>query len=191
MTRSMHACAGFATRAGLTAAFLLLFVVAGCGGGHAADGANASAASSGGHADGSANACSLLTKADATSLFGEPAVSRPADDLVPGQAGRCIWHWDNPDSTVAENKSVQLTVWNGPQYYNPPGDSQSFAIGDRGYVQAHGQFKSVTIGWVQHGMTYSLVYDHNDIKIASGAVNTAPDSIDSLEKLAKTISGRA
>jgi hypothetical protein len=178
------------TSAALTAALLLLFVVTGCGGGSVADDASTSAASSGSRDGGFANACSLLTKADATGLFGEPAVSKPAEEPVAGQASRCIWHWDNPDPKVAENKSVQLTVWKGPQHYDAPSGSQPFAIGDRGYVQAHGQFKSVNIGWVQNGRTHSLVYDHNYIEIASGAVNAAPDSVDRVEQLARTISGR-
>ena len=167
------------------AASLLLCVLAACGGGNTPQ-ANASAAD----AAASTNQCTLLTEADASALFGEPATAEPTDDLIGNQVSKCVWHWTNPDSTVSEQKGLQLTVWNGAQYYNPPDDAEPLQIGDRGYIQAHGQFKSVHIAWVQNGRTYSLVYDHQYIDISSGATNTTPDSIDKIKKLAETIAGR-
>jgi hypothetical protein len=175
-----------AASTGLTAtAFLLLLGLAACGGGKTPH-ADASAANAGGAVD----ACALLTQADASGLFGEPATSKPTSDLVPNQLGKCSWQWKNPDAKVSEIKGVQLIVWNGPQYYSPPDGADSLQIGDHGYILAHGQFKSMNIGWVQNGKTYSLVYEHDYIEISTGATNHAPDSVDKLESLARTISGR-
>ena len=180
---SMRSAAG----TGLTVTVLLLFLgLAACSGGKAPH-ADASADTAGGSVD----ACALLTKADASGLFGEPASSDQTSDSVPGQLGKCAWHWKNPDPKVAENKGLQLIVWSGPQYYSAPDGSEPLQIGDHGYIQAHGPFKSVNIGWVQNGKTYSLVYSHDYIEISSGATNHTPDSIDKIKDLAKTISGRA
>jgi hypothetical protein len=175
-----------AASTGLTAtAFLLLLGLAACGGGKTPK-ADASADTSGGKVD----ACALLTKADASDLFGEPATSDTTDYSNPVELGVCTWKWKNPDPKVSEIKSVQLIVWSGPQFYNPPDSSEALQVGDRGYIQAHGGFKSVQIGWVQNGRAYHLVYSHDYIEISTGNTNHTPDSVDKLKSLAKTISGR-
>lgn len=174
MSKTLVACAS-----------LLLSAAAACGGKQ-----NAQTSASADAAAAATNHCTLITKADASELFGEPATAETTDDLIGQQVSKCVFHWKNPDTTVAEEKGLQLVVWNGTAYYSPPSGSEPFKIGDRGYIQAHGQFKSVHIAWVQGGKTYSLVYDHDYIEISSGATNKTPDSVDKVKKLAETISGR-
>ena len=123
--------------------------LAGCGD----DSSGGGSGGAGGTGGQTIDACALVTEDDATTLFGDPA--SPGDpDQVPGLLGACIWEWSNADN---DSHLLQFYVWDGEPYYSAPADSETFAIGEKGYVRIH-DVAGVDIQWVQGNLVPSLSY---------------------------------
>jgi hypothetical protein len=148
--------------------------MAGCGGDSGSSG-------SGGSGGGSSfDACSIVTEADATAMFGNPAAKETGTTVAdPHMLGECLWGFD--DGSVSH--LMEFRAWDSDAYYDAPADSQAFAIGDGGYTRTN-PIAGVDIGWLQGGWTVSLSYG------TAGA--TAPDptaKLDDMKALAQKTSG--
>jgi hypothetical protein len=128
------------------------------------------------------DACALVTQADATALFGQPATRQDGPKIaVPIMIGECIWTWDADSS----NQLLQFRVWSTEQAYSRPNDEfvQDFPLGDRGHVHAHPQ-GGVSIEWIQGGKMIGMHYS----KIGS-AVASPVTKAEALKELARKVSG--
>lgn len=130
------------------------------------------------------DACKVVTQADATTLFGVPAVRQEGVTVTdPSMLGECIWH----HATEAGSHQLQFRVWASPQYYAPPEDefTKPLNVGEKGYVRVHSA-SGVDIAWVQGGQVYELSY----FTVGDASIPKATDRVDALTQLAKTTSGR-
>ncbi len=143
-------------RSSLEAATVLVvaLAVAGCGGGGGEVVHEAGSAETGVDAaptKSEPNACELVTREDATALFGQPA-SPDSGTPAYGMIGRCLWTWDSETS----NQLLQFHMWDQVAY-DRPDDSETLDLGEKGYVRAH-PVAGVDISWIQEGRTISLSY---------------------------------
>jgi len=123
-------------------------------------------------------ACDIVTQQDATALFGQTASPQEGQLVVdPNLIGECLWTWD----TATSNQLLQFRIWNGPQYYGAPSDSQPLDIGEKGYIRVH-PLAGVDIEWVQNGKTISLSYS----TIGSDIPN-ATTKVEELKTLARKV----
>jgi hypothetical protein len=102
-------------------------------------------------------ACKIVTQEAATDLFTVPAVSEPPDSNPSGLIlAQCHWTTDDVDNS----QLLQFYVWDGPEGYSTPSDSQPFDIGEKGHIRTvlgTGQ-NFVEIMWVQDALTVTLDY---------------------------------
>ncbi len=157
------------------AVIAMLAGTAGCG-------SDSSSGGSGGSGGGSSSfdACSIVTEADATAMFGHPA-SKESGIPVTDQhmLGECLWGYDDGDVSHL----MEFRAFDSDAYYDVPTDSQPFTIGDGGYTRTN-PIAGVDIEWLQGGWTVSLSYG------TAGA--TAPDvtaKLDDMKALAQKASG--
>ncbi len=164
----------------------LVAIVAACGGsgssGESSTPASTStprSAASGTNLD----ACALVTQADASVLFGQPATRQEGSEIaVPIMLGECLWTWDAPTA----NQLLQFRVWSTEQAYSRPSDEfvQDFRLGDRGHVHAHPQ-GGVSIEWIQGGKMIGLSYS----KVGS-AVPSPLTKTEAMKELARKVAGK-
>jgi hypothetical protein len=129
-------------------------------------------------------ACKVVTQADATALFGVPAVRQEGVTVTdPSMLGECIWH----HATEAGSHQLQFRVWASPQYYAPPQDefTKPLNVGEKGYVRVHSA-SGVDIAWVQGGQVYELSY----FTVGDASIPKATDRVDAVTQLARTTSTR-
>lgn len=170
----------------MVAAIVLATAMAACGGSGGGDepatparGPETPRAPSGTAVD----ACAIVTQADATALFGQPAVRQEGQKIpVPIMIGECLWTWD----TDTANQLLQFRVWSTESAYSRPEDgfTQPLELGDRGHVRAHPQ-GGVDIEWVQGGRMIGLSYS----KVGS-AVPSPTTKAEAMKELARTVAGR-
>jgi len=136
-------------RAAFLPALVAVLVLASCGG---RGEEQAAAPSAGAGAPAAApEACSVVTQADATALFGQPA-SPETGMSSPSMFGQCLWTWD----TDTSNQLLQFHIWD-KLGYDPPADSEPLDLGDGGYVRAH-PVAGVDIGWIQGDRLITLSF---------------------------------
>lgn len=100
------------------------------------------------------DACDIVTREDATKLFGMPASPEGGSPILdPKMVGECLWTWD----TDTDNQLLQFYIWDGPQYYSDAPDSQPIDLGEKGNIVI-ADVLGVNITWLQDGKTYSLSY---------------------------------
>lgn len=168
----------------------LALTVAACGGSTSQDTAAPGAATtppgasaSRGAASGSSvDACALVTQADATALFGQPAARQAsATGAVPMMIGECLWTWD----AETANQLLQFRVWSSTQGYSRPADefTTDLTLGERAHVRAHPQ-GGVDVEWVQGGRMFTLSYSKVGSAVASPTTKT-----EAVVALAKKMSG--
>lgn len=98
--------------------------------------------------------CALVTRADASALFGNPARPRAGTPVLdPNMLGECLWTWDSESSS----QLLQARIWDGARYYRAPADARPLGFADRGYIRVH-PMAGVDVEWVQTGRTVSLGY---------------------------------
>lgn len=122
--------------------------------------------------------CELLTQEDATGLFGEEATRGDADSL--GVYGECDWIWESGEDL----QKVQMTIFEGEEYYNKTPGYEDLDIGDEGYMNVSEGAQVIDIGWRQDGKTVVLNY----INVGDGMPEVTALA-DDMEVLAKKISG--
>jgi hypothetical protein len=165
----------------------IVAVAAACGGsdqGEERASAPAGASAKQSQASGSKiDACALVTQADATTLFGQPATRQEGSKIAaPMMIGECLWTWDAETS----NQLLQFRVWSTEQAYSRPEDEfvQDFPLGDRGHVHAHPQ-AGVSIEWIQGGKMIGMHYS----KVGS-AVPSPVTKTEALKELARKVAGK-
>lgn len=174
------------TRGGAIAGAVLTAVMAACGGsGGGSERATppTSTGTSGAASSTSVDACAIVTQADATALFGQPAVRQDGPKItVPIMSGECIWTWD----AEAANQLLQFRIWNTERAYGgSEGElKQPLGLGDRGFVRAHPQ-GGVDIEWVQGGRMIGLSYS----KVGSAVPNPST-KVEAMKELARRIAGQ-
>ena len=144
----------------LIGAVVLMLALASCGDSStdtSAAGADTSAAA--GNATGSSSsldACTLLTKADATALFGQPASSQePEIAALPDQIGVCQWGWVGAEQT----QQVSLKIMTSPRdHYSEMDGAQPLNLGDKSQLVIDETMESIDIDWVQNGKFFDLHY---------------------------------
>lgn len=174
----------------MTASYLLraigagacVLALAGCGSDGGGDGSSGTggagiggtgAGGSGGGADGAPgseiDACAIVTRADATALFGEKATPDTSNNPVvdANLLGECLWAWD----TETSGQLLQFRVWNGAEYHDVPDTAEAFAVGTDGYVNVD-PFWGIDVEWVQDARTIELSYS-----------NVGPDAPDTATKV--------
>lgn len=172
---------------------MALAALVGCGG----HGANASAAGGDSSAAGanaptaagktasssaSVDACQLLTKADATALFGQSASSQePEMAPLPDQIGVCQWGWVGAEQT----QQVSFKIMTSPEdHYTKIDNAQPLQLGDKSQLVIDETTLSMDVDWVQAGKFFDLNYT------ASPYQNFDKSKAEPLKSLAQEISGR-
>jgi len=125
-----------------------------CGGDDGGAGSNGGGAGSNGSA--ALDACSVVTQADATALFGQPAVRQPQSVPIvdPGLLGECVWTWD----TEMSSQLLQFYVWGSPEYHSTaPDGAQTLPIGEQGYLTV-AESVGIDAEWIQDDHTIVLSY---------------------------------
>lgn len=133
---------------------LLSSAVAGCGGD---DSGSAKGAS--GHGD-DFDACAIVTEADASALFDQPAKSDPGNLIVdPAFLGQCNWTYEETDQSTGAvySQSLFFTAWDSPDYNAPLPDADPLDVGTDGWATVS-EAAGVSIGWVQDDRSFSLGY---------------------------------
>ena len=157
-------------------------VIVGCGG-EPQPGQNSSVnerVAQGGRSSG-IDACTLITREEASDLFGVPASpdeGMPVTD--PNMLGECLWTWDGGTA----NHLVQVRVWRGEIYYSAPDDAQPLAVGDGGYFR-NPHPSIVDISWVQDGLTIGL-----DYSTVGNELPAAGTRSEVMKELASSVSSR-
>jgi hypothetical protein len=124
-------------------------------------------------------ACSLLTPADATTLFGVPAQPR-IDDQPKGVASQCLY-----ESPGLDGQLVQFRIFANERYYskNLVEDGKPITgLGTKAYIDTQGPDGIVDLQFVNDGKVYALAYSNT-----SGDASTRASN---LELLARTIDDR-
>ncbi len=124
-------------------------------------------------------ACGSLSVADATALFGEPAVS--VDVRTPALAAASCFYGTNG----ASGQLLQFRIYASESYYSRAqhADAQDVSgIGDQAFVSRAGPSGLVDCQFVKQGRVYSLAY--------SNTTGNAPAKADALVTLARTLAGR-
>jgi len=161
---------------------LVAFALFACGGGD--DGASGT-----GDDDENFKACDLLTQADATAIFDQPAEPEAGPVVTdPDYLGDCSWRYDTPDGQGM--KVLSLNVWGDSAYYSPGLDAEPVDIGDQGSLNQQGSPDSdggwgIDVSWTQGDVTASLGY----FTIRAG-IPDRQATIDEVKALALTISER-
>jgi len=128
------------------------------------------------------DACQLLTKADATALFGQPASSQePEMAPLPDQIGVCQWGWVGAEQT----QQVSLKIMTSPDdHYFEIDGAQPLHLGEKSQLVIEETTLSMDIDWVQNGEFFDLHYT------ASPYQTFDRSKADPLKSLAQEISGR-
>lgn len=127
----------------------LVSLCSACGGG--------GGAGDGGEESKAIDACQLVTQADATALFGQPAVQDTGAVVVdPALLGECLWTWEAADYS---NHLLAIYVWNNENgyYYSAVEGAEPLEIGEEGYITVD-DFTGVDIGWAQEEKAIYLDY---------------------------------
>ncbi|MDO8736261.1 MAG: hypothetical protein Q7K29_04170 [Thermoleophilia bacterium] len=145
------------------------------------DGSSGSDSSGGSGSAAAADACKVVTQADATKLFGMPAVAQEGTSVLdPKMASECLWTWD----TDTDNQLLQLQIWNGAQYYSDAPNSQPLDLGEKGNI-VMSDVLGVDITWLQDGKTYTLSYS-----TVGSAVPDPTVKVEDVKSLAKKVEGQ-
>ncbi len=168
---------------------VLVLALASCGGNNAdtssARGhnpppvANTSAATANTSGSSSVDACKLLTRPDATALFGKPASSqKPEMAPLPDQVGACQWGWVGSEET--QQLSIKVMTNPGDHYFKVD-NAPPLNLGDDSQLIIDETTMSINIYWVQNGNFFDLKYESNPFQKSKA---------DALQSLAKKISGQ-
>ena len=124
-------------------------------------------------------ACSLLTAADATTLFGVPAQPR-VEGRPKSVASQCIYQ-----SPALDGQLAQFRIFDNERYYSEDlvaDGTPVTGLGRKAYIDAEGPDGIVDLQFVNDGKVYALAYSN----IAGDAAARASN----LELLARTIDDR-
>ena len=156
------------------AAFVTVLVAAGCGGGGKS---KASATTT--TAIPVDTACKLVSTADATKLFGEPAQVSPDASRSGGAASVCVYNVAGTSGQL-----LQFRIYTNDQYYAQAEHSDAVeltGIGDRAFVSKNGPSGLVDFQFVKGHTVYSFAYSN----LTSNAANEA----DALVALGRQVAG--
>jgi hypothetical protein len=134
-------------------------------------------------------ACHLLTQADATAIFDQPAELEAGPIVTePDYLGDCSYRYDTPDGEGM--KILALNVWSDSAYYSPGPDAEPVDVGDQGSLNELGSGESdggwgVDVSWTQWEITASVGY----FTIRAGTPDRQA-TIDEMTALALRISDR-
>jgi len=140
---------------------------------------------------GGAQACSIVSQADASTLFGHPAGEIPDASGGIGASSTCIWKSDTDAGSTTKNVSYLLQVRVFPDTIHYSDQIAQTAtklddVGDKAYVQSLGVIETVTL--VHKGQTVTIAYSINGF---GGSVHTeARSQRTELVALAKQAAGR-
>jgi len=159
------------------AASTALFAV-GCGGDGGGGGGGGGV---GGGGSNKVDACTIVTAADATALFGQTAVKESgAPSTDPALLGECQWGWSDPS---ANSHTLQFRVWEGASYYVPGSKAEPFAIGDKGAVESDPTW-GVDVQWMKGDKVADLNYS------TVGITPDASAKVDAVKALALSAAGK-
>ncbi len=128
---------------------------------------------------GPTTACSLLTAADATTLFGVPAQPR-VEGRPKSVASQCIYQ-----SPALDGQLVQFRIFDNERYYSEDlvdDGTPVTGLGRKAYIDTEGPDGIVDLQFVNDGKVYALAYSNVAGDAAARATN--------LELLARTIDDR-
>jgi hypothetical protein len=154
------------------------FVAGACSSGHHASSTASTTTTTLGVA--SATACRLLPPADATHLFGETAISTPAN-RPGGAASTCIYSVAGPSGQL-----LQFRIYDNGQFYardQHPDAADVAGLGDKAFVSRAGPSGLVDCQFVKGGLVYAFAY--------SNLTGNASTKADALVALARGVAGRA
>jgi hypothetical protein len=155
------------------AAFVTVLVAAGCGGGGGKGKASATTTT----AIPIDTACNLVSTADATKLFGEPAQLSPDASRSGGAASVCVY-----DVASTSGQLLQIRIYTNDQYYAQAEHSDAVeltGIGDRAFVSNNGPSGLVDFQFVKGHTVYSFAY--------SNLTSNAPAKSDALVALGRQV----
>jgi hypothetical protein len=124
-------------------------------------------------------ACSLLSPADATTLFGVPAQPR-IDDQPNSVASQCIY-----ESPGLDGQLLQFRIFPDERYYSKAlveDGTRVTGLGKKAYIDTQGPDGIVDLQFVNDGKVYALAY--------SNAAGDAAARASHLELLARAIDDR-
>lgn len=124
------------------------------------------------------SACDLVTQADASALFGQPASPQTGYQGA-AMFDQCLWTWD----TETANQLLQFSIWD-VRAYSPPEDSEPIALGQQGFVRVH-PLAGVDVGWIQDDRMISLAYS-----TVGAEVPRAETKAEQVKELARLIERR-
>ncbi|WP_147275151.1 hypothetical protein [Thioalbus denitrificans] len=158
------------------ACWALMLALAGC-----VDDSDSGKGATAGSAPDRIDLCTIVTQADASALFGNPARPQAGTPVLDqNMLGECLWTWDSGSS----NQLLQARVWSGARYYRAPADARSLGFVDRGFIQVH-PLGGVDVEWVQTGRTVSLSYSSVGPDVPGAANRT-----EAVEALARKLKDR-
>jgi hypothetical protein len=161
------------------AALLLSSALVGCGGDAGTDG--------GGSHSSDFDACAIVTEADATALFGQPAKPDEGNLVVdPAFLGQCNWTYEETDQSTGAvySQSLFFHAWDSPDYNAPLPDADPLDVGSDGWAKVS-EAAGVSIGWVQDDRSFSLGYFSIGPTMPTNASQLEP-----MKALAGEVSGR-
>jgi hypothetical protein len=114
------------------------------------------------------DACAIVTQADASELFGQPASPDVGHSGV-SMIAQCLWTWD----TDTSNHLLQFHIWD-PLGYDMPDDAEPLDLGEKGFIRKD-PMGGVDIEWLQNNQLISLSY--------STIGPDAPEAMDRVEQM--------
>jgi hypothetical protein len=136
-------------------------------------------------------ACTLVTQADATTLFGHPALLNNTNNPT-SAVSSCVWQADtNPDPNALDDITylLQARIYNGEEFYGEKYLSnvkKLSGIGDKAFVNTQGPLAQVE--FVKHGRTVTIAYSIE--AIAANPKPKASDQQDALIAIARAAASR-
>jgi len=131
--------------------YLALILAAGCGGSEQPTAPVAALEPAAAPNPPSIDACAIVTEADASEVFDQPATPDVGHGGVT-MIAQCLWTWD----TDTSNQLLQFHLWN-PKGYDMPQDAEPLDVGENGFIRRH-PVAGVDIGWLQDGAFVTLAY---------------------------------
>jgi hypothetical protein len=156
-------------------AFAIVALAAGCGGGKGKAATTTTTTDLPSDA-----ACKLVSTADASKLFAEPALVSPDAPRSGGAASVCIYNVAGTSGQL-----LQVRIYQNDQYYaraEHPDAVDVTGLGERAFVSKSGPSGLVDTQFVQNGTVYSLAY--------SNLTGNAPTKADALVDLARQVATR-
>jgi hypothetical protein len=123
-------------------------------------------------------ACTLVTKEDATTLFGVEADA--SDNASPGdEASVCMWEADDGDN---HSYLLQVRVYDDEYHYGGeifPTAEEISGLGDKAFVNKGESIAGTDVQFVQGGKTYTVNYGISNVmaKVKKSAADQADELV--------------